>query len=464
MIDEFFWDTLLMHIESGQVVPIIGQSLLQVETVEGQMNLQRWLAGKLAADFRIPDTDLTAKSTVSDLLCHPQFPREKRKLAYSRIKLHLDQATFEPPQALRQLARIRPLNLFISTTCDSLMAHAIDTERYGGVARTQVVNYTYRDVRDLPPAEARTDQAIVYHLFGQAASVPYFAVTEADYLEFFNALFGERSRVPNLIELLDQRDLLFLGTGFADWMSRFLLRFAKRDPLTSQRDFNEVFADAATREDPRFVSFISNFSQQTLLYDEGGASEFVTELSRRWLEKHPDSASPFATGGSHAAAPVAASPGQDQHAVFISYASEDYAAAAALCQQLTAAGVTVWFDKKPDSTDNSLELGDDYTRKIERNIRSCALFVPVISRAVTTNKDRFFRYEWAVAINRLAYFTGLSRRYILPVIVDDTSPYATGVPDQFGLLHAARAPGGELAPRDCKSIVDAARGAETAGV
>jgi hypothetical protein len=453
MLDEFFWDTLLMHIESGQVVPIVGQGLLEVDQDGRKESLQRFLAGRLAEDFHIPAADLAPDCTVSDIFCHPRFPREKRTSAYARLKYHLDHAPLAPPEALRQLAQIRPLNLFISTTFDDLLSRALNTERFAGATRTRAVNYSPRDVRDLPPPEQRDRDVIVYHLFGQATSMPYFAVTEADYLEFFNALLGERTRVSNLTELLDQRDLLFLGTAFPDWLSRFLLRFAKRGPLSTQRDFTEVFADAPTRRDAHFTSFVGNFSQQTLVYEEGGAAEFVAELHRRWLEKHPEStpSTPPLPLEKTATAPGEAG------AIFISYASEDFRAALHLRDQLTAAGATVWFDKKPDSTDDTLVPGDDYKRKIERNIRSCAVFMPVISRAVSTDKDRFFRFEWAMAINRLPYFTGLNRRFILPVVVDDTSPYATGVPDQFGLLHATRAREGVLTARDCASMVEASR-------
>jgi len=460
MLDEFFWDTLLMHIESGKVVPIVGQGLLEVDGPEGKVGLQRLLAGQLAAAFRIPPEDLRPDTTVSDVFCHPRFPKEKRTQAYARLKLLLDQTPLAPPLALRQLARIKTFNVYISTTFDGLLARALDAERFGGAPKTKSISYSHRDVRDLPPPEERVQDVLVYHLFGQAASLPYFAVTEADYLEFFNALLGERSRVSHLSELLDQRDLLFIGTAFPDWLSRFLLRFAKRGPLSSQRDFSEVFADSAARQDARFVSFVSNFSQQTYVYEEGGAADFVAELLRRWQAKHPE-----APGGSTAPlVPAGPARSGEAGAIFISYASEDFAAAKRLAEQLAAAGATVWFDKKPDSTDGTLIPGDDYRRKIERSIRTCAVFLPVISRAVTTEEDRFFRYEWSLAIGRLPYFTGLSRRFILPVVVDETSPYADGVPDQFGLVHATRAPGGVLAPRDCASIVDAGReGGRSAG-
>lgn len=469
MLDELDWDSLLMRIEEGHVVPIVGQGLLQINGSSAEpTSVQRLLAGKLATYFGIPSTDLAASSTITDIFCHPLFPKEKRAKAYGFIKDFLDEAALEPPEPLRQLARIRPFSIFISTTFDNLLTRAIDQERFGGATRTKTIAYVTPanhvtgergGIKDLPPPGNRNRDTIVYQLFGAASRAwANFAVTEADYLEFFNQLLGERTRVGELCTLLDERDLLFIGTAFPDWLSRFLLRFAKSKPLIHQRDFNEVFADETICRDDRFVAFVSHFSQPTLLYENGGAVDFVAELSRRWQArkaKYPETL-PLPSVGSGSGA--GADKGENRP-IFISYPSEDFAAAERLYHQLTAAGAFVWFDKKPDVTDGTLLPGDDFDRKIPQQIRSCAVFVAVISRAVTINllDDRYFRQEWTWAIDRLAYQKGLDRRFIIPVVVDNTPLDAKGIPEQFSKPQAARAPEGRLTPRDCAMIVQAAR-------
>ena len=60
-------------------------------------------------------------------------------------------------------------------------------------------------------------------------------------------------------------------------------------------------------------------------------------------------------------------------AVFLSYASQDAEAARRLCDALRAAGVDVWFDQ------SALRGGDAWDASIRRQIRECALFMPVIS-------------------------------------------------------------------------------------
>jgi threonyl-tRNA synthetase len=56
-------------------------------------------------------------------------------------------------------------------------------------------------------------------------------------------------------------------------------------------------------------------------------------------------------------------------AVFLSYASQDAEAAKRICEALRAGGIEVWFDQS--------ELRGGH--KIRKQIRDCALFIPIIS-------------------------------------------------------------------------------------
>ena len=61
------------------------------------------------------------------------------------------------------------------------------------------------------------------------------------------------------------------------------------------------------------------------------------------------------------------------HAVFLSYASQDAEAAQKICEALRAAGLEVWFDQ------SELRGGDVWDQTIRKQIKACALFIPVIS-------------------------------------------------------------------------------------
>ena len=78
-------------------------------------------------------------------------------------------------------------------------------------------------------------------------------------------------------------------------------------------------------------------------------------------------------------------------AVFLSYASEDASAAQRIAEALRAADIEVWFDK------SELRGGDEWDRRIRRQIRDCALFVPIISKHSQARPEGYFRLEWHLA-------------------------------------------------------------------
>ena len=69
------------------------------------------------------------------------------------------------------------------------------------------------------------------------------------------------------------------------------------------------------------------------------------------------------------------------NAVFISYAREDLPAVQQIKAGLEAAGITTWFDM------DRLEGGDDYDRKIQRNIARCSYFIPVVSATTQRRQE-----------------------------------------------------------------------------
>jgi nucleotide-binding universal stress UspA family protein len=73
------------------------------------------------------------------------------------------------------------------------------------------------------------------------------------------------------------------------------------------------------------------------------------------------------------------------HAVFLSYASQDAAAAQKICEALRAAGIEVWFDQ------SELRGGDAWDQKIRQQIRDCALFLPIISQNTQARSEAYFR-------------------------------------------------------------------------
>ena len=100
-------------------------------------------------------------------------------------------------------------------------------------------------------------------------------------------------------------------------------------------------------------------------------------------------------------------------AVFLSYASQDVAAAQRICAALRSADVEVWFDQ------SELRGGDTWDQSIRRQIKTCALFIPVVSRHTHDRAEGYFRLEWKLAVDR-SHLIMANKAFLLPVVVDDT--------------------------------------------
>jgi len=72
-------------------------------------------------------------------------------------------------------------------------------------------------------------------------------------------------------------------------------------------------------------------------------------------------------------------------AVFLSYAREDTPAAQRIADGLTSQGVEAWFDQ------SELRGGDAWDQKIRRQIKECALFMPIISSRTQARGEGYFR-------------------------------------------------------------------------
>ncbi|MBI5771430.1 MAG: TIR domain-containing protein [Verrucomicrobia bacterium] len=140
-------------------------------------------------------------------------------------------------------------------------------------------------------------------------------------------------------------------------------------------------------------------------------------------------------------------------AVFLSYASQDAAAAQCICEALRAAGVEVWFDQ------NELVGGDAWDAKIRKQIAECALFVPLISAATQARREGYFRLEWRIAAQR-THMMSESVAFLLPVVIDATRDAEADVPGEFKAVQWTRlplrqtqgGPGGEGAEKFCARV------------
>lgn len=432
------WDELLARIEDGQVVPIVGPDLVVVERDGVALTLERYVALELATQLDLGQI-VGREPSLNEVMCayFEQIPSgETRTTPYTLIPEILRQVKFAPPVPLRQLAEITDFTLFVTTTFDTLLADALNLVRFGGERGTSSIVYRYNKREDLSctVAELRErGQPTVVHLLGQVSSSPTYVLTEEDLLEFLYALQSAEYRPKNLLAELAEHHLLVIGEHFSDWLARLFLRTTKGRKLSQYQDFTEILADSRTSREAGLVTFLSHFSTHTRIFPGGGAVEFVAELHRRWRERNPAVATaaraPFVP-------PAKEIPKQ---AVFLSYAREDLDAVKRLKGALERAGLPVWFDME------QIKGGQDWERRIAENVRSCALFVPVMSQHTSAQtRDAYFRVEWNGAIERTQRMKA-GEVFITPVVVDQLSRGEASSEFPANLkLHIERAEGGEL--------------------
>ena len=107
-----------------------------------------------------------------------------------------------------------------------------------------------------------------------------------------------------------------------------------------------------------------------------------------------------------------------------------------MCVALRAADIEVWFDQ------SELRGGDAWDAAIRTQIKSCALFVPIISSHTRARFEGYFRLEWKLAVDR-SHLMAAERPFLVPVIIDDTHEADARVPDRFREIQWIRLPNGD---------------------
>jgi TolB-like protein/Flp pilus assembly protein TadD len=132
-------------------------------------------------------------------------------------------------------------------------------------------------------------------------------------------------------------------------------------------------------------------------------------------------------------------------AVFLSYASQDAEPARQICEALRTAGIEVWFDQ------SELRGGDAWDQSIRKQIKTCALFVPIISRNTHDRAEGYFRLEWKLAVDR-CHLMAADKTFLVPIIIDDTPNDDERVPEKFREVQWTRLVDGQTPPEFVRRI------------
>jgi hypothetical protein len=436
-MNDDFWDDLLAHIRQRVLVPVVGPDVTVVESDKADQTFSTLIGQRLVERW---DLSVTSGPTTMDEAV-AAFVRERGQDEIERLYRVINDIIVEvdpePADAMRDLAAIDDLRMFVSTTPDRVLAKAINEVRFRGRPMTRELSFspnqsTSEQSRNAQPASA-TD-TVVLNLFGQAASTPQYAIHEEDRLEWMHALLSDRASLPDWVSYqLKEHPLLYIGCEIPDWLGRFLLRMSSNSRLSMERIPFFLAGCSASRE-PSLSSFFTTYCRKTLVQQlDMEPTEFVAELRARWQKQA--NARPPEVGASDVTPPALDTP-----TIFISYMREDVDAARRVCDAITSLGGDVWLDER------RLSPGDAWEREILSGInRNVRLFVPIISANTEHAEEGYVFKEWDEAADRAREIP--SRRFIVPVVIDDDydgdpSTYRQ-VPDAFRRLQFGRAPGGD---------------------
>ena len=434
--NEDFWADLLSHIRQRVLVPVVGPDLTVVNVGNTEQTFTSLIGQRLVETYHL--TVSPGMTTMGEAVA--AFLRERGQGGVQRLYRVINDIIVEldpaPGDALRNLAAIDDLRLFVSTTPDRLLAKAVNEVRFQGRPTTHELQFS--------PNKSTSEQArnaewvaptdtVVLNLFGQAASTPQYAIHEEDRLEWLHTLLTDTASLPDWLDYqLKHQPMLFIGCEIPDWIGRFLLRMSSDSRLSMAPNQQFFFVGSSASREPSLSDFFATYCRETLVQQlEMEPTTFVAQLHARWKKQTP--------GGPPEEADTTNPPPPDAETIFISYMREDADAARRLCDAITGLGGEVWLDERRISPGDAWE--PEVLTRIRRTVR---LFVPVISANTEHTEEGYVFREWNEAVNRSLSIP--RRRFIVPVVIDDDhqgdpSRYRQ-IPEEFRRLHFGRAPGG----------------------
>lgn len=444
--DEVFWEDLFSHIRQRELVPVVGPDLSVVNVDGAEQTFTSLIGKRLAERYDLtvsPETTTIGETVAECLRKHGQDEVDRLYRVINNIITEVDPA---PGDALRNLAAVDDLRLFVSTTPDRLLAKAVNEVRFQGQPATRELAFspnqsTVEQSRNAKPA--KTNDTVVLNLFGQATPTPQYAIHDEDHLEWLHALLSEWTSLPEwLVNPLKHHPMLFVGCDIPDWLGRFLLRMSSTSRLSMERDQQFFIVGNPISRDRALSTFFTTYCRKTLVQQlDMEPAAFTAELRARWEQQTADRPrAPLGLAGAAAGVGVGNPSDADAPTIFISYMREDADAARRLCDAIASKGGDVWFDER------RVLPGDEWEPEVLSCIRQTVrLFVPVISASTEAEDEGYVFREWRAAIERAQSIMG--RRFIVPVIIDSDYTGDAGryqqIPDEFRPLHFGHAPGGE---------------------
>ena len=406
------WDELMDFISDKRLTPIIGKEMYKFKQDDKLIPIDEYLSKQLLQVNKVTDQP---PLTLTEAVNYLENEKKVKTIDIIRkLKFIVKEINFDFP-VLTEFLSINELNYYINTAVyNNVLENQISQVRNHSTTSINFsINELFSDCGDLE----KLNDPFVFNVFGSLLNTVDPALSEEDMLEY-TGFFKEKMNIaPNIINALKNKNLLFLGCTFPDWMIRFILRLLSNEPMHdwgTKRTIIIVNDQSDFRN--RQYNFLKNYDVVTY---EGNTNDFVHELSNKWKQKNPQQVK--------------------AKMVFLSYTLNDREAVETLKKALeNINNVTCWYDNR------EIIAGDDFKTEIAKNIKSADLFIPLISTNSLMHKDGYVQLEWFTAdnVNTFRKIDGNTDKYLMPVVIDDTNPYDNNVPKYFSELSIGKVPQG----------------------
>ena len=398
-VREEVWKTLVQQIIKGNVIPVIGNEMVKVDKVSSFHYLLNVMANRV---YNVQGNVSSFTSLINHI---PALEANKlhQKVAYL-IKNNDDK--FVPTQLLKDFLSIKYFPFVLTTTVDPIIEKTMK-EIHGDKLRVLKFCNNSGKNEDIK-SSIDVKEPTLYYMFGKAnINGDDFVLSDSDLLQFSRCWLqrtdsADKSKPANLSNALSKKFLLVLGSNFQDWLFRFFW-FCMKDNVDNKGEIPNGLM-ASENSDEKLIEFLtySQIKSQNMNLDK-----FVDELKTR-LFKEENRRREIENTELWFDEP-ACNPD-----VFISYSRADSKIVQQLYDVLTAKGIVVWYDKK------NLGVGANFMLEIRDAIRSCKLFVPVLSKNLIRQAadEHVYRKEWIYAVEHKK-MTSPKVPYIIPLCEKD---------------------------------------------
>lgn len=393
------WDRLLRYISQKKITPIIGKEMYKFSDAGQLKPIDSYLAAQILQNYDITDYTPTSLADAVNYLLY------KKDMQVLRIREDLESLVndikFDLP-LINQLLSIEDFNYYINTTVYyTLLEKKIEEIRKQSFRAIDFsINQNFDDSKNLDPLT----EPFVFNVFGSLINTIDPALSENDMLEYANSFKEKMTGADNIINALKNRNLLFIGCTFPDWMTRFILRLLtneKFDQWGEKRTITIVNDNSEYRQ--KQYDLLQNYTVTTF---DGGTDDFINELTRQWKQKNPTTAK--------------------NKRIFLSYTRADTSAVENLKKGLEQIGnIKCWYDKR------ELKPGDDWEKEIIVNIKEADLFIPLISTSSLEHEDGYVQKEWYQGRIEWKFRGDKEKKYLIPVVIDESKLYSDKISSYF---------------------------------